>query len=76
MPLFEYQCKSCGHRFEELSRAGVTPACPACKSGLLEKQLSVFAVNTSGRPTAQPAMGPCSSCGHPDGPGSCAYRPD
>jgi putative FmdB family regulatory protein len=30
MPLFEYECDSCGTRFEELVMDSETPACPAC----------------------------------------------
>lgn len=30
MPIYDYQCRKCGHRFEELVRLGETPECPAC----------------------------------------------
>ena len=46
MPLFEFACRDCGHRFEYLTRQGHQPACPACHGAALEKQLSVFAVST------------------------------
>ena len=49
MPLFEYQCKTCGHRFEALVVGSRTPACPRCKSDELEKQLSTFGLGGSGR---------------------------
>ncbi len=43
MPLFEYQCQSCGHRFEALVVANRKPeACPRCKSPEIEKQFSTF----------------------------------
>jgi putative FmdB family regulatory protein len=48
MPIFEYSCKSCGHQFETLVRSGSTPACPACASTELERQLSLPAVHSSG----------------------------
>ena len=32
MPLYEFLCEACDARFEELSAAGTTPACPACGS--------------------------------------------
>ncbi len=70
MPIYEYACKDCNTRFETLVRNGVQPACPACHSIQLEKQLSVFA--TSNAAQMAPAVGPCGSCGHPGGPGSCA----
>ena len=40
MPIYEYSCKGCGHQFETLVRNGSTPACPACASTELERQLS------------------------------------
>ena len=43
MPLFEYECRGCGHHFEYLTRDGQSPSCPACKGVELQKQLSVFA---------------------------------
>ncbi len=73
MPLFEYQCGSCGHRFEHLTRSSVTPSCPNCHSTILEKQLSVFAVGSSAVSSGPkpPADSPCASCGLPGGPGAC-----
>jgi putative FmdB family regulatory protein len=60
MPLFEFQCRSCGHRFETLvlSTSRSTPACPACHGTDLEKLVSVFGVGSggaAGRSTAAPA---------------------
>jgi putative FmdB family regulatory protein len=76
MPLFEYACRTCGHRFEHLTRGAQPPRCPACASGDLEKQLSVFAVGGAGTETfrAQEAPGPCGTCGDPRGPGSCSIN--
>jgi putative FmdB family regulatory protein len=73
MPLFEYRCESCGHRFEQLTRAGVAPACPKCQGEQLEKQLSTFAVSVQGSSpgTGIPADSPCARCGVPGGPGAC-----
>ena len=42
MPLFEYQCKTCGHRFEALVIGSRQPTCPRCESTELEKQCSTF----------------------------------
>jgi putative FmdB family regulatory protein len=73
MPIYEYRCRACNHRFELIVNGSTLPACPACKARDLEKQLSVFAVATS--PSASPApLGPCGRCGHPDGPGSCSVN--
>ena len=72
MPIFEYVCKSCDHRFEALVRSGHSPACPTCQGEQLSRQLSVFAVSSGSRPAAAPRpMGACGTCGDPRGPGSC-----
>jgi len=49
MPIFEYACIACGHRFEflKLPAATTLPSCPACQSANLERQLSGFALSTS-----------------------------
>ena len=46
MPLYEYECRGCGHRFELLVRARETPACPACKSVDIDRLLSSFGVSS------------------------------
>lgn len=75
MPLYEYQCTDCHTHFELLVREQTTLECPTCHGTHLEKQLSVFAVGgDSPRRSAQPAVGPCGACGHPDGPGSCSVN--
>jgi putative FmdB family regulatory protein len=76
MPIFEYSCQSCGHRFEHLTRAGRDAVCPACDSTTLDKQLSTFAVgaNGSGSRADLAAPGPCGSCGDPRGPGACSMN--
>jgi len=73
MPIYEYACRQCGHQFETLVRSGSQPECPNCRSRELDKQLSVIAtpVVSSGATAAAPV--PCGSCGHPDGPGACAF---
>ncbi len=76
MPIFEYACQDCGREFEALVRSDTVPACPACHSTALTKQLSVFATAHAG-PEAAPlpsGVGPCGTCGHPDGPGACAVH--
>jgi putative FmdB family regulatory protein len=74
MPIYEYVCAKCGHEFETLVRSGSTPDCPTCHATELEKKLSVFATQGSSTRAASAAPGPCSTCGHPDGPGSCALN--
>jgi putative FmdB family regulatory protein len=76
MPLFEYECRACGHQFEQLARAGIAPSCPSCHAEDLQKRLSVFAVSSSARTTDTPfaGVGPCGTCGDPRGPGSCSVN--
>ena len=77
MPLFEYECRGCGHHFEYLTRGDQSPACPGCQSADLQKLLSVFAAHGSGpaKSFSHPATsGPCGSCGDPRGPGACSMN--
>ena len=48
MPIYEYECRGCGHRFEALVRGSVVPACPSCQEQDLEHLLSLFAVSSEG----------------------------
>jgi putative FmdB family regulatory protein len=73
MPLYEYRCESCDHRFEALVQGSEKPTCSACGAARLQKLFSAFAVSSSsgrGSESAIPAGG-CGSCGDPRGPGSC-----
>lgn len=52
MPLYEYACADCGHRFEVLQRIGEGAeglVCPKCKAEQLEKQFSTFASGSEGK---------------------------
>ena len=49
MPIYEYRCRDCDHRFEILQRMGQGSeglACPRCGADQLQKQYSTFASNT------------------------------
>ena len=48
MPLFEYRCRDCEKRFEEIVLGDAKPRCPSCESRKVEKLLSVFAVGNGG----------------------------
>jgi putative FmdB family regulatory protein len=74
MPIYEYACNKCGREFETLVRSGADADCPSCHSTDLAKKLSVFATAGSNPGAAPVGTGPCGSCGHPDGPGSCALN--
>ena len=49
MPLYEYQCKKCGHRFEKIQKFSDKPIkkCPEC-GGPVEQLLSAPAVQFKG----------------------------
>ena len=66
MPIYEYDCRSCGHRLEVLIRTeGDRPKrCPSCGAAGLVKAFSAFAVTT-----ASPAA-PCERC--PSSAPSCS----
>ncbi len=66
MPLYEYECRDCGHRFEAFVTKAKDPTCPECHSKNLEKLLSVFGVGGGGTGSGgfgRAAGGGCSSSG-------------
>ena len=48
MPIYEYECRGCGHRFEAIVRSNESPACPSCQGVDLERLISMFAVDAPG----------------------------
>ena len=41
MPIYEYECGSCGHRYEKMVRIGAeAPACPECSGSDVRKLVS------------------------------------
>ena len=46
MPIYEYECLECGHRFEQVVLPASTPACPACQGQHLKRLLSLFSVSS------------------------------
>jgi putative FmdB family regulatory protein len=50
MPIYEYRCESCSHRFEELvaSNGSTVVACPECTSPEVVKLFSTFAMHAVG----------------------------
>ena len=65
MPIFEYECRNCGHvmEFLEKSRGPHRHKCEKCESSKLSKLLSGFTVGRSAPP---PACGMCPSGPCPD----------
>jgi len=61
MPMFEFVCRKCGERFEELRSArdeGPPAECPSCGSTSVLKIFSPFATSSPGT-----GSGGSSSCG-------------
>lgn len=70
MPLRDFCCNACGHAFEKLVRADDTPACPACGSADLHRELSAFAV---GAQAPAPVPAGCGACGAASA-GACRFE--
>ncbi len=71
MPLYDFLCKECGHRFDDLVPRASDAKCLSCGSGHVERLISVFGVGGSSGKDADLPVGPCGTCGDPRGPGSC-----
>ncbi len=73
MPIYEYACKSCDTKFEQLVRSMSADAkckCPSCGSEETARTLSVFAVSSeSGKSSGGDDAPMCGRCGGM--PGSC-----
>jgi putative FmdB family regulatory protein len=59
MPIYEYTCSSCDHRFEELVSADgrTLVACPECASSDVTKLFSSFAMRSVGGDMPRAAVG-------------------
>jgi putative FmdB family regulatory protein len=57
MPIFEYQCQACGHRFDVLQKAGegARCKCPECGRLKLQKALSAPSFHLRGSGWRNPA---------------------
>ncbi|RUR51702.1 FmdB family zinc ribbon protein [Vreelandella populi] len=50
MPIYEYECKACGHRMEKLQKISADPLkeCPACNQNDLERLVSAAGFRLAG----------------------------
>jgi len=49
MPIYEYECRACGHQFEYLVLPSSSePECPSCHDRDLQKMISLCAVSSEG----------------------------
>lgn len=58
MPIYGFECRSCGREFSTLVRGGETPECPACAGTDLERSLSLVAAPAKSGAEAM-TMPPC-----------------
>jgi putative FmdB family regulatory protein len=75
VPIYEYTCKSCDAKFEQLQRSmtnEVKAKCPSCGSTKTARVLSVFAVGAEGSGKSAAASSAPGMCGRCGGPGPCA----
>lgn len=64
MPIYEYQCKGCGHQFEALVFGQEAPACPDCDSAKVCKLMSTcgFVSKGAGGQTVSSSSSSCGGC--------------
>jgi putative FmdB family regulatory protein len=50
MPIYEYQCKACGHQLEKLQKINAAPLtdCPACDAAELARLVSAAGFRLAG----------------------------
>lgn len=50
MPIYEYECKACGHRLEKLQKVSAAPLtdCPACDRAELARLISAAGFRLAG----------------------------
>ncbi|NLZ64684.1 MAG: zinc ribbon domain-containing protein [Lentisphaerae bacterium] len=72
MPIYEYRCQSCGHKFSHLHKRLNEPAphCPKCQAEKVKKLLSSFSAGVSNKSDCA-YSGQCPSA-HSGGQNSCA----
>lgn len=70
MPIYEYQCESCGDKFEKLVRRtedAIEAGCPSCGEKHLRQEYSTFAArggSSESSPNEMPSC-PGGMCGTP-----------
>ena len=66
MPLYEFDCLSCGQSFEKLVRSAATiheVVCPVCGQSYVQKKLSTFAANIKGSSSSAGSGATCAPGG-------------
>ena len=62
MPIFEYLCAECGHKFEAIVFGDKKAECPKCHTGKLEQQLSTFSAHSHSGTAAASSCGQSACC--------------
>ena len=72
MPIYEYICENCRHKFQILIRGKESPACPKCHGQKLNKLFSTFsALSSSKKASACESRTPYCPQGACPGGGTC-----
>ncbi len=71
MPIFEFECPRCEHRFDDLLRSSTAPnpPCPKCKCVRTQRLMSTFAMGGRSSSESGHSHGgscSCSGCSTPD----------
>ncbi len=63
MPIHEFRCKSCNHKFEKLLiRRDAEVHCPDCKASEVERLMSACSFGSSDGSVQAAGASSCSSC--------------
>ncbi len=65
MPIYEYECESCGERFETLvsrARAKQSVPCQACGGGDTRRVMSGFSGRAGSEGDTRTVGSPCAAC--------------
>lgn len=78
MPIFEYRCEKCGHKFEEIVHGDRNKniPCPQCGNPSTEKCISLIggiAMGKSGNPSCGSSCPGAARCDAAAGGGCCHY---
>ncbi|MBI5805603.1 zinc ribbon domain-containing protein [candidate division TA06 bacterium] len=63
MPIYEFECRQCQHKFDQLMRASdPDPKCPECQSAAVEKLFSAFGCKSQNGFVSSSSKSGCHSC--------------
>ena len=64
MPMFDYRCGACGAAFELLVRGDTVPACKACGSAEVSRQVSLTSAPGTAQATIAAGRQAAAQAGH------------